>query len=66
MFSSLGGALVGFLLGGYISLAVLQASGQGQSHVDAFPLAAFSVAGAFICAIAFPIILFIILSRRQR
>jgi hypothetical protein len=66
MFTSLGGAIAGFFTGGAICSAVLHAQGRGESHADALPVAAACVAGTFICAIAFPIILFGILSRRTR
>ena len=66
MFTSLGGAVVGFFIGGAICSAVLHAQGRGESHADALPIVAACIAGTFVCAIAFPIILFAILSRRDQ
>jgi len=65
MLTSLGGAVTGFFIGGAICFAVLHAQGRGGSHADAMPVATACVGGAFICAIAFPVILFVILSRRE-
>jgi hypothetical protein len=65
MLTSLSGAIAGFFIGGAISSAVLHGQGRGESHADALPVAAACVAGAFICVIAFPVILFVIQSRRE-
>jgi hypothetical protein len=66
MFTSLGGAILGFFGGGLICSAILHAQDRGNSHADVFPVAASCVAGTFVCAVAFPIILWVIISRRAK
>lgn len=66
MFASLGGAVLGFFGGGLICTALLHIQGRGSSHVDLLPVVASCVVGMFVCAVAFPIVLWAIVSRRSK
>jgi ABC-type branched-subunit amino acid transport system permease subunit len=63
MLASLVGTQAGFYATGSFCLGVLQIQIAGPAS-NALPVAAACVGGAFIGAIAFPVLLFIILRRR--